>query len=177
MENQSYPVAKHSLIYGVYISVALIILTLIFYVLNLHLETWPGYIGYVVLLAGIVLASINYRDKRLGGYASYGQSFSSGFLAGLFAAIIVAVFTFFYMTMLGDNYAAEILQKAEENMLKQNPDMSDEQIDMALKWTENMTKPAWMAVWALLGNIFLSLIFSLIASIFIKKQEPGLTAE
>jgi len=172
MENQSYPIAKHSLIYGVYTSIVLIILTLIFYVLNLHTARWPGYISYVFLCAGVVFASLQYRDKRLGGFATYGQSFSSGFMAGLFASIIMAIFTYIYITMLGESFTADLLQQAENNMLEARPNMSDEELDMAMKITRNMMKPLWMTLIALISFTFLSLVFSLIASIFIKKEKP-----
>jgi len=172
MENQSYPVTKHSLIYGVYISIVLIILTLIFYVLNLHTAKWPGYISYVALFAGVVFASLQYRDKHLGGFATYGQSFSSGFMAGLFAAIIMGIFTYIYITMLGEAFTADLLQQAEDNMLEARPNMSDEELDIAMSITKNTMKPLWMALIALVSFVFLSLVFSLIASIFIKKEKP-----
>lgn len=177
MEKQSYPVSKHSFIYAIYISVALIILTLVFYVLDLYAETWPGYISYAVLLAGVVMASIHYRDKRLGGYATYGQSFSSGFMAGLFAAIIMAIFTFFYMTFMGDSMHETLMMNAEEEMLRRTPNMTDEQLEMGMNIAENMMKPWWLSVMAMVAYVIISLVFSLIASIFIKKEQPEATGE
>lgn len=172
MENQSYPASKHSLIFGVYISIVLIVLTLFFYVLNLHTERWTGYIGYIFLLGGIIYASLQYRDKRLGGFATYGQSFSAGFMAGLYASIILAIFTYIYITLLGEAFLADILQQAEDNILKSNPEISDADLDMAMGFTRNMMKPWWMAVISLVSYIFFSLVFALISSIFIKKEQP-----
>lgn len=176
MENKSYPASKHSLIYGIYISIALIVLTLIFYVMDLHTEQWPGYIGYIFMLGGIIYASVQYRDKRLGGFATYGQCFSAGFLAGLFASIITAIFTFFYISMLGEAYVADMMAISEEKILSQNPEVSDEELDMALGFAKNMMKPWWISIIALLANTFFSLIFSLITSIFIKKENPDAAA-
>lgn len=172
MENQSYPATKHSLIFGVYISIVLIVLTLFFYVMNLHTESWPGYVSYVFLLGGIIYASVQYRDKRLGGFATYGQSFSSGFMAGLYAAIIMAIFTFIYINLLGESFVADIVQQAEDKILESNPEISDADLDMAMGFTRNMMKPWWMAVISLISYIFFSLIFALISSIFIKKEKP-----
>lgn len=177
MENQNYPVSKHSFIYAVYISVVLIILTLVFYVLDLYTAKWPGYISYAVLLAGVVMASIHYRDKRLGGYATYGQSFSSGFMAGLIAAVMMGIFTFIYMTFMGDSMHDALMMNAEEEMLKRTPDMTDDQLEMGMKIAENMLKPWWLSIMAMLAYIFFSLVFSLIASIFIKKEQPEAAGE
>lgn len=172
MENQSYPASKHSLIYGVYISVVLIIFTLVLYVLDLHTAKWPAFIGYAVMLGGVIYASITYRDKRLGGFATYGQCFSSGFLAGLFAAIIVGIFTYIYMTLLGESFAADQLAVAEETMIEDNPELTDEQIEMGLSIAKNMMKPWWLSIISMVSYIFFALIFALISSIFIKKENP-----
>jgi len=172
MENQTYPVGKHSLVYGLYLSVALIILSLVFYVLDLYKVSWTGYIGYAVLLVGVVISSFHYRDKHMGGFIPYGKSVSVGFLTGLFASIIVAIFTFIFTSVLGEEYRQTLLQMAEENILSSNPDITDEQLDMALGISEKMMNPGMMSVIALVGYTFFSLIFALIASIFIKKEEP-----
>jgi hypothetical protein len=80
------------------------------------------------------------------------------------------------MTLMGDDYKAMLLQMAEERMLERKPDMSDEEYDMAMTFTENMMKPWWMSLMAILSNVFFSLIFALIASIFIKRPRPEDTA-
>ncbi|MCF8368595.1 MAG: DUF4199 domain-containing protein [Bacteroidales bacterium] len=171
MENKNYPAWKHALLYGAYIGIALIILSLIFYLLDLYTEKWISYLSYAVLLGGIILASVNYRNKYLDGYISYGQSVGVGFLSGFFAGILAAIFTYFFMSILGEDYIKILLEAAEENMLATRPDMSDEELDMALNMAKRMMKPAWMAILALLGNALFSIIFALIASIFIKKEE------
>ena len=158
--------------YGVYTSVALIILALIFYVLDLYTETWPGIISYAALLGGVVMASLHYRNNRMNGFATYGQAFSSGFMAGLYASIIVGIFTFIFTSLMGEDYTQLLLQKAEENMLKRKPDLSDEELDMAMKFTENMMKPWWMAFMGMLNFVFFSLIFALVSAIFIKRPAP-----
>ncbi len=172
MENSNYPAAKHSFMYGIYISVLLIIVSLAVYVLDLYGSTWTAYVSYAIILGGVILASLHYRDKRLGGFITYGQSFTAGFLAGLFAAIIVGIFTYVFMTLMGEEYKAMLLQQAEERMLSERPNMSDEEYDMAMKFTENMLKPWWMTLMAVLSYVFFSLVFSLIASIFIKRPGP-----
>lgn len=174
MENQQYPVWKHSLMYGIYLGVVLIILSLVFYILDLHAENWTGYVSYVFILGGVILASVTYRDKYLNGFITYGQSFSTGFLTGLFAAIIGAIFTYFFMLYLGDEFVELMLEKAEETIIEGNPDIGDAELDLALSWTEKIMNPTWISVMALLSSTFFSMVFALIASIFIKKENNSI---
>ena len=172
MENQHYPPSKHAFSYGIYTSVVLIILSLVFYVLDIYMETWPAYISYVALLGGVVLSSWHYREKRMGGFATYGQSFSAGFMAGLYASVIVGIFTFLFISFMGEDYMDVLIQKAEESALERSPNMSDEEYDMTMKFTRWLMQPWVMSILAVLSFTFYSLVFSLIASIFIKRPNP-----
>ncbi len=176
MENQNYPAWKHAFTYGIYLGAALIILSLLFYVLDLFIYKWTGYIGYAFVLGFIIISCISYRDKRLNGFISYGQSFSVGFLTGLFASIIAGIFAYFFMTFVGDDYKAMMMELSEERMLETRPDMSDDELEMGLKITERLMTPWWLGVIAFFGNLFFSVIFALIVSIFIKKEDNSLEA-
>jgi hypothetical protein len=177
MENNNYPAWKHAIMYGIYLGVALIILSLLFYVFDLYTANWVSYITYAVLLGGIVISAISYRDKHLNGFVTYGQSFLVGFYTALFAAAIAALYTAVFMSFAGEEFKAVILQKAEESMIEKAPEMTDEQIDLAMKMTERMMNPIWLSVISFLSNLFFGAIFSLIASIFIKKENKSLEVE
>jgi hypothetical protein len=172
MENQNYPPSKHALSYGIYTSVVLIILSLIYYVLDIYMERWPAFISYAALLGGVVLSSLHYRTKRMGGFITYGQSFSAGFFAGLYAAIIVGIFSYIFIYFMGEDYMDVLIQKAEESALEKNPNMSDDEYDMTMKFTRWLMQPWVMAILGMLSFAFYSLVFSLIASIFIKRPNP-----
>lgn len=174
MENQQYPMWKHSLMYGLYLGIVLIVLSLVFYILDLQGDTWTAYVSYAFILGGVILASVTYRDKYLNGFITYGQSFSAGFLTGLFASIIGAVFTYFFMLYLGEEFMVLMLEKAEESILESNPEIGDAELDLALNWTKKMMNPTWMSVMALVSSTFFSLVFALIASFFIKKENNSL---
>ncbi len=176
MENQNYPAWKHALTYGIYLGVALIILSLLLYVLDMYTNKWTGYVGYAFVLGFVIIASISYRDKHLNGYITYGQSFSVGFLTGLFAAIIAGIFTYVFMLFIGDDYKALIMEQAEERIINSMPDISDDDLGAALKFTERLTRPGWLGAITFLWNMFFSLIFALIISIFVKKEGDSLEA-
>jgi hypothetical protein len=177
MENQNYPAWKHAMMYGIYLGAALIILSLLFYVFDLYTESWVSYITYAVLLGGIVISAIAYRDKHLNGYITFGQSFLVGFYTALFAGIIAAAYTAIFMSFAGDELRAILMQKAEDSMIEKNPELTDEQLDMALKITERMMGPVWLTIISFLSNVFFGAVFSLLASIFIKKENKSIEVE
>ena len=117
MENQPTPIWKHSLMYGLYTGAALIVLSLIWYVLDMYTESWVAWFSYAALLAGVILSAIHYRDKFNNGLLSYGQSVSTGFLTALFAGIISAIYTFIFMSFVGEEYVQVILQSVEEKKI------------------------------------------------------------
>ena len=174
MENQNYPAWKHAFTYGIYLGVALIIISMLFYVLDLFIYKWTGYVGYALVLGFIIIASVSYRDKRLNGLISYGQSFSVGFFTGLVASIIAGIFGYFFITYVGDDYKAMMLELTEERSLKANPDISDAELDMALKIAEKLMTPWWLGIITFFSNLFFSVIFALIISIFVKKEDNSL---
>jgi len=69
------------------------------------------------------------------------------------------------------------LQQAEDKMFESNPELTDEQIDMAMGMTKKFMNPGMMAGMAFLAYTFFGLIFSLLASIFIKKEDGSVEAE
>ena len=170
MENQTYPAWKHAFMYGVYIGVVLIILSLIIYVLNLFIEKWPGYISYAVLLGGIIISTIVYRNKYLKGFISYSKSFSVGFQVGLITTIIFGIFTFIYMTFLGEEYRSLKMIKAEEKILEFKPDISDYELAKSLEIPKFLYGPLGSTIKVLFLYILFSTLFTLIGSIFVKKE-------
>ena len=117
---------------------------------------------------------MHYRDKHLDGYITFGQSFSVGFLTGLFASIIAAGFAVFFFSYLGEDFKELLMERAEEKMIAKDPNMSDEQIDMTMEIAQKFMNPGIMAIIGLIASTFVSLILALIAAAFTKKQDNSL---
>jgi hypothetical protein len=64
----------------------------------------------------------------------------------------------------------EILQQAEQSILESNPEISDEELDFALDVAGKFMKPHWMMISGILGGTFMGFLYSLIISIFTKKE-------
>jgi hypothetical protein len=172
MEEKQNSLGMHTLIYGIGTGAALIVLSLILYVSNLYMNEILGYLAYLILIAGMVFGSLQYRKVQLKGFMTYGQAFSANFLIGLFASIVSVIFFFFYLKYINTGLIDEILVKVQSKMEAKAGNMSQEQMDQAMMWTKRFLTPVWMVVWGLLGYAFWSAIFALIIAIFIKKKNP-----
>ncbi|OQY03449.1 MAG: hypothetical protein B6I20_05045 [Bacteroidetes bacterium 4572_117] len=167
MENKPN-VWKNALNWGVIVGVVMVIYSLIMYFLDLSLEKWVGWVSYVLLIGGIVYSTIQYRDNVLGGAISYAQALGFGVLISLFAGIISGVYSYLLMAVIDPELIGKIMEMAQEQMLSQG--LTDEQVEQAMEMQKGFMKPGVMALITIPSLTFMGFIFSLITSIFLKKE-------
>ena len=66
-----------------------------------------------------------------------------------------------------------MLAKTEQSILESNPEILDEELDLALEMTAKFVQPHWMLILGVLGGTFMGFIYSLIISVFVKKDNPN----
>lgn len=154
--------------YGLLTAIGLIILTLIGYLAKLQGVTWFGFIGYAVLLAGIIAGTINFRDDSGGGYISYGRALGFGTLTAVIAGFISGLFILVFYQFIAPDALEALRSEAEIRVLEMHPNASDQQIEMA----RMMVNPILMFIGSLLSYAFIGFIFSLVTSAFLQKNEP-----
>jgi len=171
MENKT-SLSQFTLKYGIVTGLAIIVFSVIIYLLDVSLETQRniGYIAWVILIVGMIWAIKDFRNKVLNGFISYGKAFSVSFLTGLFAGILASVWQFILMKFIDPGLVQKILDASEEQLMN-NPDITEEQLEMAMSMTEKFTTPAMISVWSLVAYVIIALIIGLIISIFMKKEE------
>ncbi len=173
MENQQLSSGKYALNYGLIFGVLIIVYSLILFIVDVDFESMRnfGYVNYVIILIGMVLGMKAFRNKA--SSMTYGKGFGLGFLIGLYAFILVAIYSYIYFVAINPGIVEEIMQMTEQKMLEQNPNMSDSEIETALEMTQKFTSPLWMTIWGFVTNIVVSLILALIVAIFfVKKENP-----
>lgn len=159
---------KIALTHGIYLGFILIVVSLIFYLLDLTRENWVQWVNYGVMLILAIFFIIQFRDKYRGGSLSYGGAFGHGFLLILFAGIISAIYTYVFFAFIAPGELLLIMEEAEQSLYDQG--LSDQEIEMALSWTKMMMTPAAMAIWVVIGSAIAGLIISAILGIFLKKE-------
>lgn len=161
---------KHAMNYGLIMGVTLVILGLITYLAGaVKTPTWVSFINYAIMIGIIIWGTKKYRDEVLSGAISYGNALGFGVLISLFAGIIVAVFSFLLTTVIDPDYIGKILTIAEEELV--NRGMSDDQIEAAIEMQKKFMTPLIISISSLLGMVVMGFIFSLITSIFLKKEK------
>jgi hypothetical protein len=157
---------KYAIITGLISSVYFLVL----YLLKAETSKVGGWIGYLILIAIMYLGIKDYRDKDLGGYINFGKSFSTGILIAFFAGIIYAIFVLIFISFVDTNFINNILQISEQNMIDKG--MSQEQIEMGMKYSKMFVSPIMLTVFTVIGYAFFGMIFSLILSAILKKENP-----
>lgn len=171
MEEKKVSYGKMSLYYGLVVGGIIVLLSLILYIFDVERESYLNLIQYLVLLGGIIWGAKTFRDLYLDGNITYGKSFSVGFMIGLFATIISSIYTYLLFQYFDPGMITEIINNAEQNILKTNPNISDANLEIAVKYTAKFTTPLLITVWAFIANVIISVIISLIVSIFIKRDD------
>ena len=164
---------SNSLYYAVIVSAAMIVYNILMWVMGLSLNRFISYPSYIILIVGMVMGTVTYRDKYNNRLLNYGESFKSNFLIGLYASIIGAIWVYIFFNFIGTDLIPKILEKAREEIINKNSSLSEDQIQMQLSYVKKFTSPLMMVMWAFLGNTFFSAIFSLIISAFVKKEDKN----
>lgn len=162
---------NNSLKYGLLTGVAMVLLALLLYVLDVNMTGWIQYVSLVLLLAGIVIGTIAYRDKCSRGYLSYGRSLGSGVLISVFVGLMMAIYSYLFFNFFDPGELLKIKQIAEEKMFEQG--LTDEQVDQAMSMTKMFYTPVFIAISGLFSMALWGTVFSLLASIFIKKNDDS----
>ncbi len=174
MEEKPRSVISNGIYYGLISGGAMIVFSLIMFLLDLYLNKTVGWIGYVFLIAGMIWGTLEYRKKYSNGFLSYGKAFSSCFWIGLFAGILASFYLFLFVQFIHPGFINELLDQMRTNMLTSNPEMSDDQIEQAVSMSSKFMSPVMMTVWGLAAYTALSAVIGLILAIFLKKEDPSL---
>ena len=175
---------KFAMNYGAVLGLCLMLLALLFWALGIDEQQLssnqpsviPSILNNVVIIGFLVYAISYYRDNLNNGVISYGESLKLGTSVAFFSSVIMALYTFIYITYLNPDMLANIMNMTEQAMLDANPEISDQQLDLALSMTSKFMQPHWMMIMGMLGGTFMGFLYSLIISIFVKKEDPTLIA-
>ena len=171
MSTENPSPVKNAMNYGAIIGIALIIISLLFYMMNETTSEIQNYLGYLVLAVGVYLGVKNYRDNELNGLMSYGKALGSGTLISFFASIIMAFYLYIFIFFIDPSLVDVILEQAENDMI--DAGQSDEQIALAMKYTRMFVTPFWMSIMSVVVYTVIGFVFSLIIAIFLKKEDDS----
>jgi len=152
-------------------AVTSIVLTFVYQFLNIAQDSPTRYLSMLPFIAFIVMAQIEYKEV-LGGSITYGKAFSTGFRVALFGGILAAIFMYFYVSFINTEFINQMMEAQRAKLVDKN--MSDEQIDQAMKMTSKMMSPIMISFFAAVGSAFMGALISVITAAIVKKDPPPL---
>jgi hypothetical protein len=168
MENQSNSVSHSAMSYGLYMGLALILNSVIFYVMGSPFSSYSGYISYAIIIGGIALSMRTYRDKNAEVGVTYGRALGLGTLQSLFASIIMAFYSFILFKLIDKTLIDKLLAFTEEQYLHSG--ISENQVETMMPMVKKMMTPLTFSLGQIFTLTFFGFIFSLILAIFFKKE-------
>lgn len=171
MENQPVSPKKVMLNYGLYLGLASIVLSVILYVLNMHLEqSLFQTIGGLLIIGAIVVLGISEFKKRNGNVLSLGQALKIGLGIAAVGALIGIVYTFIFMYFIEPDFMNQMGEIQREAMLEKNPNMTQAQIDNAEKMMKTFSSPWMIAIFQMISTLFIAFIVALIGGLVMKND-------
>ncbi len=167
--NEKMSKTNFTMMHGLVLGAILIVFSLLLYLLDMS-RSGLQYISYAILIGYLLYAMIQWRDKYNEDVLSYGQAFSTGFMVILFSSFITAAYVFLFFGFVAPGEVEVMLREAEEGVLMAQPDITDDALEMTMKWTKMMMTPWMIAIWSFVGNLFAGLVLSAILGAFVKKE-------
>ncbi len=168
MEQKTASIWKSTMVTGLYLAIALILSGVIFYVTGNPFSKMAQYLGYPIMIAGILYGQINYK-KELEGDITYGQAFGAGLLTMVFASVLSGIYTYLLYDIIDPSLQDQLRLYTEEQIVSQGR-VPEEQIDMAVEMAAKFQTPTMMFAMSLVGGALMGTLISLITSIFVKTK-------
>ncbi len=174
MEAQPGSVKKIALPYGFLLALATIVISVIVYVMGMTYEQpwWQSALNFV-LMAAVISYGLKAFKASNDGFLSLGEALKTGLAISLIAGLIGSIFTYVFIEFIEPDFAVNMLEATREKMIDQNPEMTEEQMEMALGMTEKMMSPGVMVAIGIIASLFFGFIISLVAGLIMKQDKPA----
>jgi hypothetical protein len=117
------------------------------------------------------MGCVNYKKKLNNGFVTFGECLKIGVTICLIAGLIYGVFSGVF-NLIFPEFIEDLLKKTRQVMLKQNPNMTSAQAEMAISMTKKFMNPAIAIPVTVAMFSFIGLIYSLIIGAFVKNDNP-----
>jgi hypothetical protein len=179
MESKQHSLFSNSLIYGLLTAAISIVFSVITYIVDVPFKSPVMYFSVVIMVAGIIYGTLQYRNISLGGKIDFGKAFVSGLLIVLVASVLSSIYSYLFFALIDPVYHERIIQESleqtEAKLIEQG--LSGDQMESALAMTRKFMSPIIMAIMALVFNTLLGAILALIAAAFLKKEDKSFNAQ
>jgi len=162
----------HGVAYGLMTSGVIILIALIFYILDRYDKGLVDSLGYLILLGGLIWGMIVFKNKQPNISLSYGRSFTSGLVIGIFASFVGGAFFYLFYRYIGYDILDGVIN-LKEIEIDNYPNLSDTQREDAINSLPKLYTPLVQAILFIIFHFLVALVSSLIIAIFTKRDLPS----
>ena len=171
---------KTYLVYGVINAIAAALLNLVLYLTGYQTEKlstgqYLGYIGIVIFFVVLFLGMREAREAKPDKAISYGGALGAAVMIALFSGLFGAVYTYIHFSFINTDYAQYVADMTRQKLAAKG--LAEAQIDAMIKMSSLFMKPVLMAIFGIIGSVFMGTIGGLILAIFVKREPARLTDE
>jgi hypothetical protein len=127
------------------------------------------WVSYIIFFLGLMMGTLQYRNKANGGFLSFGEGYKTGFLITLVISVLSTLYFFIYLQMHPD-FITKMLEISKTKMI--NKGLTQDQIDMSMSYAKKFTSAPIMVVFGFVGNIIVGAILSLLSAGITAKAKP-----
>lgn len=128
-----------------------------------------GWISSALMLVALIYFIRDYGNAK-NNQLGFGDLFAFGFKSSAFATILILAFQVIF-NLAFPEMQDKMLEITRQKMLEQNPQPTDDQIEMALSFTKKFFWP-FVIGGTILGTLLFGAIGSLIGAAITKKNPP-----
>jgi hypothetical protein len=171
---------KIYLVYGVINAIAAALLNLILYLTGFQTDKlstgqYLGYIGIVIFFVVLFLGMRDAREAKPDKAITYGGALGAAVMIALFSGLFGAIYTYIHFSFINPDYPQYIADLTRQKLEAKG--LPQAQIDGAIKMSSLFMKPVLMAIFGIIGSVFMGRIGGLILAIFVKREPAPLTDE
>lgn len=168
MEQQPPKTGKFALRYGLILAGIGIAFSLMMHFMEMQYQQGmaSNLISIVIMIVILCIAIAQFK-KENAGMLTLSQALKVGVGAALVSGIITVIYMLIYFNFIETDFLANSAEITKAAMLERNPEMTQEQVDMALEMQQKFFWVTYPTI--LIFNLFIGFIISLIGGLIMKK--------
>ncbi len=136
---------------------------------NPSIGTVANLLNYLIFPITLIALAATQTRSFQGGVLSFGQAVKTGVIISLIGSAIYGVF-YIIFNLIFPEFTPDLISKMEEQMLNQNPEMTQEQVDMTIGITKTFLSPWIAAPFGVLIYVIVGTIESLVIGAIVKRE-------
>ncbi|WP_405207460.1 DUF4199 domain-containing protein [Aquimarina sp. LLG6339-5] len=173
MKSKSIPIKKYILKYGLFLGIISIIFSLLIYLTGFYTNQnlFHAFTFFLLILSSIILGLLAFKKKN--EFISIGEALKIGIGITVLGGILVVLWKILLMEVIDPEIITQIEDKHIKRIAETSNDFTQENIDRKIAITKKFTSPLIQIGIALIENLFIGFLFSLIGGLIIrKKRDP-----